>query len=267
MGDIVPQTADDDATPVGQLSSFDFHGREAAVYEDNRGHWVFMNQLCGFMGIDTRSQRKRVERNSWSETWKVIMTLQVPGDTQAREHFLLHQRRLPMWLGSIETTRIKNPEVRARVVDYQTEFADVLADYVFEGGAINPRATPQQLAELTDKAHAWEMLASEGYDFSAREVGFILDRDPGISIGQNNIFKVLRLLGLIDAKNVPYKKHKKLLTMKPGKTYVNRTTGHEHAGRLQVRFTMEGVRHIHGVLGGTIPLKDHVTAARRTREL
>jgi hypothetical protein len=135
------------------------------------------------------------------------------------------------------------------------------------GGVVNPRATSEQLAELTAKAHAWETLASEGYDFSAREVGFILDRDPGTCIGQNNIFKVLRSLNLIDRKGIPYKKHKKFLTMKPGSSYYNPVTEQMHKGGSQVRFTMDGLQHMHEVLGGTIPLAEHVAAARHMQEL
>ncbi|NUP46173.1 MAG: hypothetical protein HOW97_02495 [Catenulispora sp.] len=122
------------------LNTFDFHGHQAAVFTDDRGHWIFPKQISGFMGIDAENQRKRILRNHWSEGWTATMAVQVPGDTQAREHFLLHQRRLPMWLGSITTSNIKDRSTRARVEEHQTEFADALADYLTKGVAINPRA-------------------------------------------------------------------------------------------------------------------------------
>jgi len=141
-----------------RLTSFDFHGHQAAVFTDERGHWAFPKQLCGFMGIDGENQRKRILRNHWSQGWTATMAVQVPGDVQARDHFLLHQRRLPMWLGSIVTSNIKDPDTRARVEEHQTEFADALADYVTKGGAINPRATVEQAgrlrAELNDVERA-----------------------------------------------------------------------------------------------------------------
>jgi len=130
------------------LSTFDFHGHPAAVLTDACGHWVFPGQLCAFMGIDGNAQRNRIERKHWSEGWTSMTNVQLPGDTQSREHFVLHQRRLATWLGSIDTSRIKNPAIRARVEDHQTEFADALADYLTKGIAINPRAVPSASDEL-----------------------------------------------------------------------------------------------------------------------
>lgn len=123
-----------------RLDSFDFHGHEATILTDVRGHWLFPKQLCGFMGIDGESQRKRINRNHWSQGWTDTMAVQLPGDTQSREHFLLHQRRLATWLGSITTSNIKDPATRAAVEQHQTEFADALADYLTKGVAVNPRA-------------------------------------------------------------------------------------------------------------------------------
>lgn len=129
------------------LSTFDFHGHQAAVLTDERGHWVFPSQLCGFMGIDGNGQRQRIERKHWSEGWTCETHVQLPGDIQAREHFLLHQRRLATWLGSIETGRIKDKATRAEVEQHQTEFADALADYLTKGVAVNPRTPPEVFAQ------------------------------------------------------------------------------------------------------------------------
>lgn len=130
----------DEPQPAVSIATFDFHGHRAAVLTDHRGHWVFPGQLCAFMGIAPGPQRRTIERNHWSEGWRTVMVLQLPTDTQAREHFLLHQRRLATWLGSITTSRIKDSAVRSRVEQHQTEFADALADYLTKGVAINPRA-------------------------------------------------------------------------------------------------------------------------------
>jgi hypothetical protein len=130
------------------LSTFDFHGHRAAVLTDERGHWVFPSQLCGFMGIDGNAQRNRIERKHWSEGWTSMTNVQLPGDKQSREYFVLHQRRLATWLGSIDTSRIKDQATRAEVEQHQTEFADALADYLTKGSAINPRAIQQPADDL-----------------------------------------------------------------------------------------------------------------------
>jgi hypothetical protein len=121
------------------LSTFDFHGHPAAIYTDERGHWVFPGQLCSFMGISGEAQRQRIERKHWSEGWTSKTLAQLPSDQQPREHFLIHQRRLATWLGSIDTGRIKDQATRAEVEQHQTEFADALADYLTTGVAVNPR--------------------------------------------------------------------------------------------------------------------------------
>lgn len=138
------------ATTASRLSSFDFHGHHAAVLTNEAGHWVFVNQLCTFMGIDGNAQRKRVERKHWSQGWTSMTDAQLPGDTQTREHFLLHQRRLATWLGSIDTSRIKDPATRVEVEQHQTEFADALADYLTKGAAINPRAVHSEPSDDLD---------------------------------------------------------------------------------------------------------------------
>lgn len=143
------------------LSTFDFHGHPAAVLTDERGHWVFVNQLCSFMGIAPSPQRRTIERNHWSHGWRTVTVLQLPTDTQAREHFLLHQRRLPTWLGSITTSRIKDSAVRERVEQHQTEFADALADYLTKGVAINPRAARQEIARPKTGAELVLQMAQE----------------------------------------------------------------------------------------------------------
>ncbi|MFJ5644105.1 phage antirepressor N-terminal domain-containing protein [Streptomyces sp. NPDC093223] len=143
------------------LSTFDFHGHQAAVLTDQRGHWVFPGQLCNFMGIDGNAQRHRIERKHWSEGWTSMTNVQLPSDTQSREHFLLHQRRLATWLGSIDTARIKDPTTRVEVEQHQTEFADALADYLTKGVALNPRAARQEVVRPQTNAELILQMAQE----------------------------------------------------------------------------------------------------------
>lgn len=136
------------------LGSLDFHGNAVSVFTDDRGAWVFPGQLCRNMGIDAEAQRKSIKRKHWSEGWTSVMEAQLPGDTQAREHFLLHERRLPMWIATIEASRLKSPEVRAEVECHQNEFADVLYEYLVNGGVINPNATHDQVEALHERIAA-----------------------------------------------------------------------------------------------------------------
>lgn len=49
-------------------------------------------------------------------------------------------RKLPGWLSGIEAGKVKSPEARAEVLQYQNECDDVLWQYWNDGVAINPRA-------------------------------------------------------------------------------------------------------------------------------
>ncbi|NEB92405.1 phage antirepressor N-terminal domain-containing protein [Streptomyces bauhiniae] len=134
--------------PVATIDTFDFHGHQAAVLANEHGHWIFPGQLCGFMGIDANAQRQRITRKHWSQGWTCETHVHLPADDRARTHFLLHERRLATWLGSIDTSRIKDPTTRTEVEQHQTEFADALADYLTKGAAINPRINPQPADDL-----------------------------------------------------------------------------------------------------------------------
>lgn len=215
------------------LSTFDFHGHPAAVLTDDRGHWVFPGQLCNFMGIDGNAQRQRITRKHWSQSWTCETHVQLPGDTQARDHFLLHQRRLATWLGSIDTSRIKAPATRTEVEQHQTEFADALADYLTKGVAINPRAEKpmtelelahryiaalereqslvtangqlaEQVAEMAPKAEGYDdLIAADGYlDMNA--VAKALGPVTG-NLGRTRFINLLRGMGIImQASTLPY---------------------------------------------------------------
>jgi phage antirepressor YoqD-like protein len=230
---LVATAGPDEPQAAVSIDTFDFHGHRAAVLTDHRGHWVFPKQLSAFMGLDGDNQRKRINRNHWSQGWTATMAVQIPGDAQTREHFLLHQRRLPTWLGSITTGNIKNQNVRAEVERHQTEFADALADYLTKGVAINPRVEKpmtelelahryiaalereqtlvvangqlaEQVAEMAPKAEGYDdLIAADGYlDMNA--VAKVLGPVTG-NLGRTRFINLLRGMGIIlQASALPY---------------------------------------------------------------
>jgi phage antirepressor YoqD-like protein len=115
---------------VTELATLNFHGAALSVLADDKGEWVFPGQLCRNMGIDDEAQRKLIKRSHWSEGWTSVMQVQLPGDVQVRPQFALHSRRFAMWMATITSSRLKDDAVRARVEQYQTEAADVLADWL-----------------------------------------------------------------------------------------------------------------------------------------
>lgn len=50
--------------------------------------------------------RQMIERKSWSQGRTCITHVQLPGDRQKRQHFLVHERIVPMWLANVTSSRI-----------------------------------------------------------------------------------------------------------------------------------------------------------------
>jgi phage antirepressor YoqD-like protein len=133
------------------IGMLDFHGSAIPILIDDRGRWASVTALCRAMGVDGEAQRKMILRKHWSQTWTSTMAAKVPGDLQRRPHFFLHEKRVPMWLASIDTTRLRDSTARARVEATQVEFADVLAEWT-ETGRVEPKSdTPASVADALSK--------------------------------------------------------------------------------------------------------------------
>lgn len=129
-----------------------FHGTQIVAERHDGKQWVAIRPVCDSLGLDYSSQLKRLKRQPW--TCMVVMTTQLPGDTQRRDVVFVDRRTFTMWLATISTSRIKNPELRDLLSAYQCEAADALDRYFNEGGAINPRATEHQTNALLFQARA-----------------------------------------------------------------------------------------------------------------
>ena len=119
-----------------------------AVNIDGVPH-VSLRHACDTIGIDSRSQIRKLNRTSWACV--VMKTLQV-GD-QRREVAMIDRRTFTMWLATIDTSRI-DEAARPIIEAFQSQAADALDAYFNEGGAINPAATEDQLNRLARQAQA-----------------------------------------------------------------------------------------------------------------
>lgn len=111
--------------------------------------WSSVTHVCQSLGIDPKSQRRKLKGKSWA--CEVMMTLQV-GD-QRRNLSMVDRRTLTMWLATIDASRVSE-EARPVLEAYQSEAADALDAYFHKGGAINPNATEDQLADVLGQAKA-----------------------------------------------------------------------------------------------------------------
>lgn len=178
-------------------------------------------------------------------------------------------------IGQRQAARVKDPAIRDQVERFQSwVYGDVLPSLRKTGRYEVARREPSKLelardlvtaleaqetltarvAELEPSARSWDILASAKGDFSLRDTALILNRDPGITTGQNILKRELARLGMVDRWGVPYAKHKQHLTERP-RTYTDRDTGEERQAKPQIRITTLGLRYLHQKLGGVAPIR------------
>lgn len=76
-----------------------------------------------------------------SKTTIVDSTMVGSADGKSRALTCIPVRKVAAWLTTIEPGKVKSPEARARVIQYQNECDDALWQYWNDGLAVNPRAT------------------------------------------------------------------------------------------------------------------------------
>jgi anti-repressor protein len=119
---------------------------------------------------------------------------------------------------------------------------------MFRDTAIELARSKERVAELEPAAEAWEILASAEGDYSLREAALILDRQPGISTGQNLLMQYLRDEGLVDRRSIPYARYRRYLVQR-AVSYTHPKTG-ERVAKTQIRITADGLAYLRNRLTG-----------------
>ncbi len=102
-----------------------FEGDEIECVKDERGVWVSIARGCERLKIDHRSQLKKLKTKAWAT---VALITTVAEDGKERELSMLHIDGVPMWLATIDPSRVA-PDVRSDLERYQTRCAKVLRDH------------------------------------------------------------------------------------------------------------------------------------------
>ncbi len=128
--------------------SINFHGTNIPTFNVEGVIRVAMKPICDAIGLGWQSQFHRIKRHPVLSTCIVMMTTQLPGERQRRKLLTMPLNKLNGWLFGVDASRVK-PEVRDKLVEYQSECFDVLSDYWQKGQAVNPRTvTPDERAGL-----------------------------------------------------------------------------------------------------------------------
>lgn len=125
-----------------------FQGDAIEAVRDGADVWVPVRRVCEALGIAPNGQIQKLKGKEWAVNKFVLSTGPDGKDYNA---FALHLDSLPMWLATIETSRV-HEEIRGKLARYQIECARVLRDHFFGAPhAVAPPAaieSPRQLSAI-----------------------------------------------------------------------------------------------------------------------
>lgn len=111
---------------------------------------VSLRHACEAIGLAHSSQLEKLRRRSWAVVRQEGMT---GADGKTYQMAAIDRRTFTMWLGGLDENRVSD-EAKPILVSFQAEAADALDAYFNEGGAINPRATEDQVERLSREIQA-----------------------------------------------------------------------------------------------------------------
>lgn len=130
------------------VETLDFNGVALQTLPPNGDGkaWVSIRHVCDALGVSNQGQQAKLATKEWACV-KMILT-QIDGDDQTRSIACIDLDSLPMWLATIEASRVK-PEVRPLLLAFQRDCARVLRDHYYgvkpaavAAPAVAPIATP-----------------------------------------------------------------------------------------------------------------------------
>jgi hypothetical protein len=126
-----------------------FNGGEVQAVEiDGKPH-VLLRPVFEVIGLNADRQIAKLQQQPWACT--AVTAVQV-GD-QRRNMIAADVRTFLMALATIPASRVSD-EARPVLIAYQSEVADAIEAYWTKGGAINSRATQDQLTAIANQAKA-----------------------------------------------------------------------------------------------------------------
>ncbi|WP_454917273.1 phage antirepressor N-terminal domain-containing protein [Xanthobacter sediminis] len=168
---------------MGQIVTVDFHGDRLVGFEEGGAVVVALKPIVEAMNLDWSGQLQRVKRDPILSKGVVMMPIPF-GRGGAQEAVCLGLNLLHGWLFTVDTSRIPAPEVKARVLLYQRECYQVLAEH-FQGGQRAAMAHSSRDESLTARR---QLVAEARQTFGtvpARELWFALNLPvtPSMTVG------------------------------------------------------------------------------------
>jgi hypothetical protein len=105
---------------------FVFYGEVFKAYLASDRQWYIpVNDVCGALDIDARSQRRRIQDDEAISHRLMNIPMETPyqDTTRVQDVSCLNLRALPYWLGTIDARRVKEA-YRKKVILFKREFAE-----------------------------------------------------------------------------------------------------------------------------------------------
>jgi hypothetical protein len=129
---------------MNRIVEVPFYAELVQAVREGETVWVIVKRVCEALGIADQSQAAKLKEKAWATTTLIVA---VAEDGKNREVFCLDLDSLPMWLATIEPSRVKE-EARFKLAAYQRECARVLRDHFFGRKAEPISGTPPEFAAL-----------------------------------------------------------------------------------------------------------------------
>jgi P22_AR N-terminal domain len=113
------------------LVTVDFHGTTLHALTIDGKPYVSVRSICEALTVDPDAQLKRIKRHPVLSKGTVITT--VPSGGGVQQAVCIPLDLLNGWLFGISANRVRNPELRDRLVQYQRDCFDVLARHFQKG--------------------------------------------------------------------------------------------------------------------------------------
>lgn len=117
---------------MGEIVTVNFRGDDLYGFKEDDGVFVALKPIVEAIGLAWNGQFERVNRDPVLS--KGVRVMRIPfGRGGAQEATCLKMERLNGWLFGIDSGRIKDTEVRERIILYQEECYDVLYRHFTKG--------------------------------------------------------------------------------------------------------------------------------------
>ena len=107
------------------IKTVNFHGDTLVTVANDSGvPLIAIRPICDALGLDWSAQLKRIKRHSVLS--KAVAMMATPFGGLGQDMACLPLDKLDFWLATIDDGRVKDPETRNRLIQYQEECAKCL---------------------------------------------------------------------------------------------------------------------------------------------